>query len=249
MIVRAVRFARASSSSASVALLVAVNLIPLVGLLLAPWAFQVPTILVLYWIENGIVGILNVPKILLAAGPEEPSTRTVDVRGVGPVVVPRSGPTEKALLVPFYLVHYGIFWLVHGVFVFTLPVIAGIGGFVDFRTLDDGSIQFYNPTLAEPNWSAVAFGAVALAVSRIASFVWNYVGRREYLRVTPLRQTFAPYGRLVVLHLTILLGAFVSLSIGSPVGAIVVLVLLKTGLDLALHLREHGAIGALRAPG
>jgi hypothetical protein len=50
----------------------------------------------------------------------------------------------------------------------------------------------------------------------------------------------APYGRLVILHLTILFGAFVSLAIGSPIGAIVVLVLLKTGLDLWLHLREHG---------
>jgi hypothetical protein len=239
---RAVRFARASSSTASVALLVAVNLLPLLGVLLAPAAFKVPTILVLYWVENGIVGLLNVPKILLASGPLEPATRTVDVRSVAPDIGRRSGPTEKAILVPFFLVHYGTFWLVHGVFVFALPAIAGVGGFTDFRTLEDGSIQFFNPTLAEPNWGAVAFGSIAFAVSRIASFFWNYVGRREYLRVTPMQEMFAPYGRVVVLHLTILLGAFVTLSIGSPVGAIVVLVLLKTGLDLWLHLREHGRV-------
>jgi len=52
---------------------------------------------------------------------------------------------------------------------------------------------------------------------------------------------FAPYGRLLILHLTILFGAFVSLAIGSPVGAIVVLVLVKTAIDLGLHVREHAA--------
>ena len=33
-----------------------------------------------------------------------------------------TGPTAKAALIPFFLIHYGIFWLVHGVFVwFGLP--------------------------------------------------------------------------------------------------------------------------------
>jgi hypothetical protein len=50
---------------------------------------------------------------------------------------------------------------------------------------------------------------------------------------------FAPYGRLVVLHVTIILGAIAISTTGAPVAAIVVLVLLKTALDLGLHLREH----------
>ena len=50
---------------------------------------------------------------------------------------------------------------------------------------------------------------------------------------------FAPYGRLVVLHVTILVGAvFISVT-GAPEAAIVVLVLLKIALDLGLHLAEH----------
>jgi uncharacterized protein DUF6498 len=70
----------------------------------------------------------------------------------------------------------------------------------------------------------------------------NYLGRREYERVSVARQMFAPYSRLVILHLTILLGVFVSLFLGTPIGAIVVLVVLKTCLDLGLHLREHGRL-------
>ena len=78
------------------------------------------------------------------------------------------------------------------------------------------------------------------------SFVINFLGRREYLRVTISRQMFAPYGRLVILHVTIIIGAMVSLFLGTPIGAIVVLVILKTALDLTLHLREHGSMGTRR---
>ena len=95
MIDRAVRLAQATSSTTSAALLVAFNLVPLAGVLL--WGWNVATILVLYWVENGIIGVLNIPKILLASGPSEPPTRTLDVRGIGPVVVPRSAGTAALL--------------------------------------------------------------------------------------------------------------------------------------------------------
>ena len=50
---------------------------------------------------------------------------------------------------------------------------------------------------------------------------------------------FSPYGRLVVLHVTIIFGAIAISMTGAPVAAIVILVVLKTLLDLGLHLREH----------
>ena len=237
MIDRAVRLAQATSSTTSAALLVAFNLVPLVGVLL--WGWNVATILVLYWVENGIVGLLNVPKMLLANGPDEPPTRTVDVRGVGPVSVPRRGPVEKAALIPFFLIHYGIFWVVHGVFVFTLPL------FFTMRSapFDPGQAEIgpIAPILgsAGPNLGAVGLAVIGLAISHGASFLINFVGRGEYRLVSTARQMFAPYGRLVILHLTILFGAFVSLTIGSPIGAIIVLVVLKTIVDLRFHLREH----------
>ncbi len=246
MIDRAVRLARATSSTTSVTVLVAFNLVPLGGVLF--WGWNVSTLLVLYWVENGIVGLLNVPKMLLASGPDEPTGRVVEVRGIGPVTTQRSGSVEKAVLVPFFLIHYGLFWFVHGVFVFALPMFIGVvrqepiapdpfglGSSFPF----DGAIA---PSSIGPNLSAVAWGAVGLAISHVASFLINYVGRGEYLRVSAARQMFAPYGRLVVLHLTILFGAFVSLAIGSPVGAVVVLVLLKTIIDVRFHLREHGRL-------
>ncbi|MES1239846.1 MAG: DUF6498-containing protein, partial [Chloroflexota bacterium] len=63
---RAVEAYRRTATSRSAILLVAANLIPLVGVLLFGWSLW--TILVLYWVENGIVGLWNVLRILLAQG-------------------------------------------------------------------------------------------------------------------------------------------------------------------------------------
>ena len=49
------------SSGAAVGALIVGNLIPLVGVLLLDW--QVGLVLGLYWVENGIVGIINCAKI------------------------------------------------------------------------------------------------------------------------------------------------------------------------------------------
>jgi len=253
VIASAVRLARATSTTSSAIVLVAFNLIPLAGVLF--WGWNVATLLVLYWVENGIVGILNVPKILLARGPAEP--------GVGALRINGRASTSNVGAAMFFLIHYGIFWVVHGIFVFSLPAFASFagGGFGDFG---DGFFPLAPNELGGafpgsvgaassagvrwPDMTAVAWGALGLAISHGASFVVNYLGRREYLRVSPGRQMFAPYGRLVILHLAILLGAFVSLVIGSPVGALVVLVILKTIVDLTLHLREHGVpIGPVRS--
>jgi hypothetical protein len=67
----------------------------------------------------------------------------------------------------------------------------------------------------------------------------NYIGRGEYKTLSPAEVMTQPYSRLVILHLTIILGAFVSIRLGTPIGSLLVLVVLKTGLDLYFHLRQH----------
>lgn len=98
MIARAVRLAQTASPTTSLVLLVAFNLVPLIGVL--AWGWNVATLLVLYWVENGIVGILNVPKMLLAAAPETGTAGPrITLAGVaftkgGQVVFFQSGPTS-----------------------------------------------------------------------------------------------------------------------------------------------------------
>ncbi|MFL5681389.1 MAG: DUF6498-containing protein [Chloroflexota bacterium] len=220
---------RGTSSPVAVVSLVVVNLVPLVGVLF--WGWNLQSILVLYWLENGIVGLINVPKILLA-------------RGAGDV------PTIlKGVVAGFFLIHYGLFWLVHGLFVLTfLPMFASMsaGPMLDPGAGFDGTFPAIGVDVASAathgaGGDAIAGAAVLIAVSHLLSFLFNYVGRREYLTASPMRQAGAPYARVVVLHLTILFGGFISIALGNPIGALVALVALKIALDLGLHLRERRA--------
>jgi Family of unknown function (DUF6498) len=68
----------------------------------------------------------------------------------------------------------------------------------------------------------------------------------EYRRVTPAGLMFAPYRRLVALHLTIIFGAIAVLLTGAPATAVAILVAVKTAIDLGLHLAEHRGIASPR---
>lgn len=210
---------RVGSSVGAVAALVIANLIPLVGVLLFGWS--VWNILVIYWLENGIVGFINVLKMTSATGE--------DVRGSAVDLVINGQPAtamSKVALVPFFVVHYGIFWFVHGIFVLTLPAFLSLASDIPME-LGIG------PVLA---------AAVALAISHGLSFWWNFLHGGEYRRTTPAALMFAPYRRLIVLHLTIIFGAMAVMFTGAPVAAVAILVAIKTALDLGFHLAEHRGI-------
>ena len=203
-----------SSIGAVVALLVA-NLIPLIGVLFFGWS--VWNILVIYWLENGIVGVINVLKMSVATGDEVTPGVTFMVNGR-----PATSATKMGLI-PFFIVHYGIFWFVHGIFVLTLPAFFSLMS-------DDGMTLDLGP---------VVFAALGLAISHGLSFWWNFLHGGEYRRTAAAALMFAPYKRLVALHITIIFGAFAVMFTGAPAAAVAVLVAIKTAIDLGLHLAEH----------
>jgi hypothetical protein len=213
---------RLGSSLGAVVALVVANLVPLLGVLFLDWS--VWNILVIYWLENGIVGFINVLKMTAATGEDA---------GPGPAFTVNGRPAtslSKPALVPFFVIHYGIFWFVHGIFVLTLPV---------FLTLGSGTTLELDP-------GAILLAAIALAISHGLSFLWNFLRGGEYRRVTAAGLMFAPYRRLIVLHLTIIFGAMAVLFTGAPAAVVAILVGIKTLLDLGLHLAEHRDI---RQPG
>jgi Family of unknown function (DUF6498) len=287
-------YRRTATSRSAIVLLLA-NLIPLVGVVLFGWSLI--TILVLYWIENGIVGLWNIPKIVMAQGsllptlPDLPpaaalaatrspeaaaalqeqwrkaqaaqvalaqpppgaevrittasGTRLLEPKGAARLsAIPRTG------LAIFFAFHYGMFWFVHGIFVFALPAFAGDYDAFPFGSgtelcIDGSGVRIACPSGAfgEVLWTSVLIGAIALFLSHGASFFLNYIGRGEYLTATPGGQMARVYGRVVVLHLTIILGSFVVAFLGAPIGALLILVVLKTAFDLGLHLRERRRAG------
>jgi hypothetical protein len=191
---------RVGSSAGAVVALVAANLLPLAGVLWFGWSMW--TILAIYWAENGIVGFYNVLK--MAALP-----------GIG-----------KLGTIPFFVIHYGMFWLVHGIFVLSLPTFVAFEPTVDRPVV---GVEIGN----------VAFAALALFVSHGLSYGFNFIRGGEYRRTTAAELMFAPYRRVVILHLTILFGAFAVIMFGAQVLPLVILVGLKTAMDLGFHLREH----------
>lgn len=197
------------------------------GVLALGW--NVFDVLAVYWVESGVVGVLNVPKILLATGRYEGNaTFTVNGRPVdvsGPTDVdPDAGPAvhaENASLALFFCTHYGVFWVVHGVFVlFGLPAFAGapVGG-IDVP--------------------GVALAGLTMLLSHGGSFLWNYVGNGEFRNVSAAGQMTEPYRRVFVLHLTVVFGASLVTVFGGATVLVVLLVVLKTGFDAVAHLREH----------
>ena len=120
-------------------------------------------------------------------------------------------------------------------FVFLLPLFAGMssGPNGSFAPADFGPLPL----------DGLALSALALAVSHGVSYFVNYLGRGEYLRVSPQEQMMSVYGRVLVLHITILGGAFMVALFGTPLAALALLVALKTLADLFFHVREHRRAG------
>lgn len=215
---------------ASVWALLAANVLPLIGVLFFGWSMG--AIMLIFWLENAVVGIYNIFRMLLAE---------------------KGSQVEKLFIVPFFTVHYGLFTLGHGVFVMAMfvhgqpltgssdPDAAATGAF--FEEGFDGSIE----TVVADAFTAVAAGGLwwavaALFISHGISFASNYLAKGEFHRVSADELMFRPYARVVVLHLVIIVGGMLIMATGEPVFALLLLVVLKIAIDLAAHLHEHAGL-------
>lgn len=209
----------------SALVLIGVNTIPIFGVVFFGW--NLFSILLLYWFENGIIGFFNVFKIALASKPMSgESSFTINGRPAN-----RMG---KAFLIPFFIFHYGLFWTVHGIFVVVFfGFMAGemFGGTSSAPDLG-GGFRGFDP-------EGVAIAAASLALSHGVSFFINFIREGEYLNVAPDEQMFRPYPRVVVLHVTILGGGFLAGYFGTPLASLILLVILKIVIDVWAHLKEH----------
>jgi hypothetical protein len=193
--------------------LVLANLVPLVGVVFLGW--DVFVVVFLFWLENVVVGFFNLLRMLwIERGAEQ-------------------FPLAKLLVMPFFLVHYGMFTAIHGVFVLVL-----FGGMMQ-RGAEFPTVQTVVDIVTRYHlWIPV----LALFASHGYSFIANYVASQEYRRVTLQQLMRQPYTRVVVLHLTILFGGFLVMALKLPVVGAFLLVVLKIVVDLRAHLREHARL-------
>ena len=193
----------------TVVISIVANLIPIYGVLYLDW--PVFPLLFLFWFENLIIGSLNAVKMLMVAPDDK-------VRWIG-----------KLFYVPFFCFHYGIFTMVHGVFVFGF-----FGkGFSEqaFPTPDVivQAIRYYH----------LEWAVLGLVLSHLISFFVNYVGHAEYKHSSLQGLMQQPYGRVAVLHITVLGAGFLMAILNSPVIGLILLMVLKIILDVRSHIKEH----------
>jgi hypothetical protein len=190
--------------SLSTIALVLANLVPLAGAAFAGWSAY--ELVLLFWAENVVIGLFQMLRM-------------------GSVVVLRR-KADKAGLIPFFLLHYGMFAFVHGMFVTA-----------SFGPPAEAPLAQAIALLLSP--SGLLFALLALVASHGFSFVVHFIGAGEWRDAEMPALMKQPYARVVVLQLTIIGSAFAVVALGEPMVALVLLVVLKTAFDVVAHRREH----------
>jgi len=167
-------------------------------------------IIFLFWTENLIIGFFNIFKLILAQGKEK---KTV----------------TKAYTVPFFMIHYGGFCAGHGVFVISLfgkwanADLSDFHNFIHDIFIDEKAI----------------YAVLALFVSHGFSFIYNYILKGERKKATINKLMTTPYSRIIILHLTLIFGAFLIIQFKAPEAGLTLLIILKIGVDLSAHVMKE----------
>jgi hypothetical protein len=211
--------------SFAIQVLVVANLVPLFGVFFLGW--DAAAIVLLYWIENLIIGFSNILRMIL-----------VKVESPGKQF-------QKLLMIPFFCVHFGGFCAVHGFFLLTFFKIGSdldafgpgepwMGPFVFLQLLYSVVMQLWKSRPPGLEWPVLG-----LAVSHGLSFVKNFLFGQEYLSLKLNEIMMRPYKRIVLMHVAIIAGGVFIMMLGSPVALLCVLIFLKIGMDIWLHVKSH----------
>ncbi|MEZ5937523.1 MAG: DUF6498-containing protein [Hyphomonadaceae bacterium] len=180
-----------------------VDSLPIVGVLL--WGWGAAPLVLLYWMENLIIGVMTLPRLVLSG---------VRYGALGII-----GGAGMAL---FFTFHYGLFCYVHGVFLSVFfagpdfsPGAPGLSGFMDMIRIALTSGEHLNLAV----YTLVAWHFLML--------MWDFGVRGEWRRTTPVEEMVRPYQRVVVLHIGLFVGAGALIALGDPMIGVLGLILLR----------------------
>ena len=208
----------------SALLLLAANLVPLVGVIL--WGWDAFVLLMLYWLETAVIAFWTIVRIATMSAA---ALAELKVKGAG------GRPLSPPAVAAFITLHAGIFMGVHFLFLWTL--FAG-----DWSRRIHGPVAFVDQMVIGTGlWVPL----LVLFVVRGAFMLFDAVEPvlRRKLRLAEKKpapaQTSGPgeniilslYVRIVVMQAAIILGAWFALLAGST-GALAILILAKTAVDL-----------------
>ena len=189
------------SGYVGILVLLALNAVPLVGVLMFNWASF--DLIFLYWLENLVIGGFVILRMVV-----RPYNHPVDL------IFP-------ALLAPFFMLHYGMFCYGHGSFIVSL-----FGKEAAANASGDllGTMQLM---LSSPVMMA-ALGALSLL--QLFNWL-NSIRQKGFGSEGAAVLMVSPYRRIVVLHLTILCGGFALMALDEPTVGLILLIAIKTVAD------------------
>lgn len=160
--------------------------------------------------ESFIIGFYAVFKILIAQGIEYDVNNNL----IKPNAI-------KFIFAPFFIFHFGIFTICHGVFLWML------------FSWKDGSFEIFK------NVDLLLLNIGFFIVSHGVSFGYNYIWKKEYKKISPGDAMLAPYSRIVVMHLCLMFSFFIFGVFGFGLLVSILVVFIKIILDYGLHNKQH----------
>lgn len=193
-----------------------VDLIPVYAVIVLGWGAA--PLVFLYWLENLVIGGVTIARMVVAG-------LAKGLFGIAQII----------FFVGFFTVHYGMFCFGHGFGLMALlaneglqtagaSAHSGIGGVVSHALASGSQMTFFLGII-------IAFN--------IFLFVWDYIGKGEYLEVEPAREMMAPYGRIMLLHFALFAGMFALMSLGEPMLGVVALIVLRMIWGVFLSIRRR----------
>lgn len=209
--------------------LILANLVPLGGVFFLDW--RVFDVMMLYWAENVVIGAVNVLRMITCkdgiVSRRLEQQAAADLTETQKATISRVSGGAKFFLIPFFIVHYGMFCFGH------LSAITAIFG-------DKSGADVTSALRVSEYWdSALWLGVIAILISHLVSFFLNFIGGGEYKRTSLSQLMRRPYGRIIALHIAVIVGAALITWLGSPVYMLIVLIGVKIAIDLRMHADER----------
>ncbi|MFC7356741.1 DUF6498-containing protein [Jejudonia soesokkakensis] len=194
-------------------ILVWANTLFLLVLLLSGYASAI-TIVLAYFMETIIIGLFHILKLWIVVKKGKPGdpTKNDGMSGMG--------------VIPFFIVHYGMFVAIQSIFVFSFFA-------HDFPEIKEAFHLIDNYTFALQLDGMHAIIA-SLVVTNLGYFYTNFLATEKYKEYTPAQLFFKPYVRIFIQQFAVILAGFFFIILSQGIAAAILLLIIRLPVDLIM---------------
>lgn len=143
------------------------------------------------------------------------------------------GRWSAVLAGPFFLGHFGGFMVVHFLFLYTIFV----QGMNSTESISGDLTEV--AALFVGLWPAL----LALLFSHGFSFFTNFMGKKEYEGRTVSQQMSEPYGRIIFMHMVLIIGGGLTMILGGFTPVLLGVIAMKVLVDIRAHRKQRSNKG------